>query len=59
MITINKHTKLNNHKAPLPINDGPITKQMMFKGVSCAKSLLKDVNVAHFFQTTTALSAGA
>ena len=41
MILINKHTKLNSHMAPMPINDITLIKQIMLIGISSAKFWLK------------------
>ena len=48
MFSINKHTKLSSHMAPMPIKDKPLMKLIMLIGISSAKFLLLGVDVAHF-----------
>ena len=53
MIPINTHTLLNNHKAPMPINDGPLIKQIILKGLSLLSSCSRKLMQCIFKATTS------
>ena len=50
MVTINKHTKVSSHMAPMPVNDRTLIKQIMRICFSSVKLFLYDVNVVQFKQ---------